>query len=188
MNQMTIQEQIRILLPKLHSYYRIENLQIRHIELYKKCFTNSDWLTLYGFDKSSFNFNNFWEISVLKYYPTVERIVITNHKLKAILFAHLCIENNNCVIVGGLTPELINSGQGITCSLIIFDYVFKVKTVDSLEVSILKQNTTSLRMVKKAGFYECVQHSDKITLRLSRDNYPNPFSQKVLSRIQYDKI
>ncbi len=162
-----------------------------YIQVYKDCFDNPIWRQLYGVDKDGFNFENYIENSVLVQYPTVERLIVLDKIDHPILFAHLCNENETCVVVGGIIPSLINSGQGIYCSLSIFDYIFKSKSTKSITVSIKKINSNSLRMVQSFGFKSTEKTNSiddaTISLQLKREEFPNTFARKLLSKSKYEK-
>lgn len=176
----------------MKSFYEIVDFTFIYLDIYKKCFSNPHWTKLYGFDFKDFNLDNYINSSVLKNYPTVERLIVLNKKHEPILFAHLCKEQNDCIIVGGLIPELLNSGQGIFCSLIIFDYALKQRDINSITVSILNNNFRSLKMVRKFGFKETKQFENeknlKIILSLHKVDYPNTFSKTLLSKLEYAKM
>ncbi|MDZ4810220.1 MAG: hypothetical protein SGI96_18435 [Bacteroidota bacterium] len=162
-----------------------------YIQVYKECFGNPIWRQLYGVDKGDFNFKYFIENSVLVQYPSVERLIILDKTDNPIFFAHLCNENETCVVVGGIIPSLINSGRGIYCSLFIFDYIFKSKNTKSISVLIKKLNSTSLKMVQSFGF-RAIEKTNSvddttISLQLKREDFPNTFARELLSKSKYEK-
>lgn len=178
MNQMMTQELIKLV-----------SFKTEYIQIYKKCFDDPLWRQLYGVAVDDFKFEDFIENSVLKEYPTVERLIVLNKTNEPVLFAHLCSENKSCVVVGGIVPKLVNSGQGIYCSLFIFDYIFKSKEVSSITVSISKSNSISYKMVQSFGFREKENQNDetKSTLQLNRADFPNAFAKYLLSKSKYEK-
>lgn len=168
---------------------KLVSFTTEYIEVYKKCFNDPLWRQLYGVTKDDFNFEDFIENSVLKEYPTVERLIVLNKTNEPVLFAHLCTENKSCVVVGGIIPKLINSGQGIYCSLFIFDYIFKSKDVSAITVSISKLNSISYKMVQSFGFRQTntEKGETKSTLQLNRADFPNAFAKYLLSKLKYEK-
>ena len=174
----------------LNNMYFVENFSEEFLFVYTQCFSNNKWIENYGLNPTNFNIHDYIQNSVLFTYENVKRIIISDKKHSAFGFAHLCFEKNNCVVVGGVLPDMINSGKGIYTAIITYDYLFQKNTLDTITIAVLKTNQNSLKMNFKMGFIKINEvHSDigtKFILTLDRTNFPNKFCSIFLARIKYE--
>ncbi len=159
--------------------------------VYSKCFSNNKWVNNYGFDATNFNIEEFIEKSVLNSCHNVQKLIVLENN-NPIGFSHICLdEKNNCIVAGGIIPDLINSGKGVYAAIIIYDFLFHTyKRLDSILVTIVHSNINSMKMHIKIGFKRiAVSESEvglKDTLLLTRNDFSNDFCKIILSKTKYE--
>lgn len=160
--------------------------------MYKECFSDILWVSNFGFNQVSFDLNKYLEESVLTVYPTVKRIILLNKEDYPLAFSHLCFNEHNCVVVGGIIPPLLNKGKGVTLAAIVYDYLFRYHPkLRKVTITVLVSNSPSLRMNIKLGFKISGRSTisdvgEKHTMVLLRDAFPNQFARDLLERVEYE--
>lgn len=168
----------------LECNYHLSETTANDIELYERCFTQESFRAAY--DVSILQSELSLKISeiALRTYKDVKRFVLY-YKSEPISFCHFLVSGNTATVSGGLTPELFNTGKGVFAAVIFYDFYFNVLVGKILFAEIQKDNLRSLRMHKALGFIE-ISSNDKIKLKLVVNQFPNAFTKRLLSRLNYE--
>ncbi len=164
--------------------YCISETKPIHLGLYRLCFSQKEFCD--GYDISIFNseLNAIITKIALTPYRDVRRYVLL-YKSKPISFCHFQLKEKLAIASGGISPEHINSGKGLYAAAIFYDFYFKTFPINELVVEIKYENLVSIRMHKAIGFIEC-RSEKKAMLKISRNEFPNKFTSKLLSKIKYE--
>ncbi len=95
---------------------------------------------------------------------------------------------NQVSFLGGVTPNLFNSGIGVKACVCILDYLFQ-KDIMEVITGVYLYNLRSLKMLEAIGFVETSLVHEKVILKLERLKFnDNDFNRNILGKISYEII
>lgn len=155
-----------------------------NLELYQRCFSHHHFCEDYDISIAPAERNSKVNEIALTPYKDVRRFVLY-YKKKSISFCHFHFKENVAIISGGILPELANTGKGVISAAIFYDFYFNNFSAEALIAEIRRNNFRSQRMHRAFGFVE-ISNQDKTKLKLSIENFPNPFMKHILSKLDYE--
>lgn len=152
--------------------------------LYFECFNNSEFIDFYSLALNKSNNQNIHDIAFNNYLHLQRFVIKFNNR--SICFCHFLEKNNNIYVSGGITPELFNSGIGVFCAVIIYDFYITSFHPEYLNVEIKKSNLRSIKLHEALGF-NITNHNITVKMELNSTDFPNDFAKYLLNRISYEK-
>jgi hypothetical protein len=89
-------------------------------------------------------------------------------------------------VSGGIKPELFNSGCGVYCAVLLYDYYIKSFNPMYLVVQINKSNVRSIKLHERLGFI-VKNWNTIVNMELNCRQFPNSFAKYILRRISNEE-
>lgn len=158
--------------------------------LYASLFRNEDWLYNSGFQREDFQTDEQLRHFMECHHPAeLKGIVYETESGRIIGIAHFKhVGENDLEFIGGVRPELLNSGLGLLGSVVALDQAFRSRTFGVMRAIIYQQNSRSARIDQKMGFRKSgriVQYDVRLfdEYVLTREGfYGNEFNRSFLRR------
>lgn len=167
------------------------------LAFYRTCLSDPLWRTAYNVPAQK-DLADYMQQFALTEYPDVQRYVVLR-RTKPIGFFHL--EKSSamrCTLAGGIAPEAMGSGEGVSVAVIALDVIFSQLHCQQTICKVMAHNQPSQRMLIALGFTRegvagVHDFADRADAKLEAQyfgllatNYPNPFVQKRLRKLSYE--
>lgn len=168
-------------------------IKIRHANtsdraVYYKCLSDKRWRVLFGFDFPQEKVNEYVNsFAPLNSYELDCFILELNSN--SIGFVNLLKSRDDIITLsGGLLPEKLNNGWGITYYAHMINYAMSLTNTKKISTFVTKTNLSSIRMHKALGFKIDTTKNDydRIFFTLTKEDFFNfsdsSFFMKILNR------
>lgn len=144
------------------------------LSFYSECFQNREFqYMLYGDCPLNLRqLDNYiaWNNKDYKFVVSLEK----QGKKVAIGFAHFYHnKDNHYTYVGGLHPDLFNSGLGASASIAALSFFFDINGLASIDTGVYKHNLRSLKLNLAIGFVITKETDDMYMLLLNKESFNN---------------
>jgi len=163
--------------------FAIRNTSIEDIAFYRHCFDNAEFkYYLYGNDNVNLDKYLLAEEPHLKFVISKVNFEASEHIGFCHFYYHKAL-NEYCVL-GGISPELFNSGVGLYASVAILSYLFRLYPKIVIHSGVFKYNQRNIKMLSAIGFQISEERADKLILKVTQQQFKTEFVKKVLKRIE----
>lgn len=172
----------------LKNQIKIRNANASDRTIYYKCLSDKRWRILFGLDFPQEKLNEYVDsFAPLNSYELDCFILELNSK--SIGFVNLLNCGNGIITLsGGLLPDKLNKGLGLTYYAHTIKYAMSLAHTKKISTFTMKSNLPSIRMHKALGFKVDaeIQDANKIFFTLTKEDFRNfsnsSFFMKILNR------
>lgn len=165
----------------------IRKTNVDDLPFYRLCFSNEEfYYMIYNYEPFNIEKYVFDDGVNLRYVCAVQN---ENGLFRDVGFAHFYyVDDCTYCFVGGIRPDLFNSGIGVLSSLAVISYLFDIKPDVCVTSGVFKHNPRSKKMLDALGFVRTKEDEEKILLKLTGKDFHNDFVERLMMDIEYDFI
>jgi len=162
---------------------KIRNTLAKDIEFYRHCLDNTEFkYYLYGNDNVNLDEYLLAEEPDMKFVILREKFDTSEYVGFCHFYYHYA--SHEYCVVGGISPELFNSGIGLYASVSILSYLFRLYPDMVIHSGVFKYNRRNIRMLSAIGFQNSEEREDKLIMKITRQHFTTEFVEKVMKRIE----